>query len=54
MAGILALLPTSPQMEPVTRGCMVELETIRRDGQLPFGDIITKNVSGIALIDIVG
>jgi len=33
---ILALLLTFPLMEQVTRGCVVEQQDIRRDGQIPF------------------
>jgi len=38
IASILALMPSSPLMEQVTRGCVVELEDTRKEGQTAFGD----------------
>ena len=38
LATILALMPSSPLMEQVTRGCVVELKDTRREGQSAFGD----------------
>ena len=42
MTGVFVLLPTSPIMEQVTRGCVVEQEDIRGEKYMAFMHITMK------------